>query len=76
MCNGLFPLLDLDSDSDSDSDSKPYAEHVSTYLDSDSVPFPIVSTWYRNLCPSPNPKPNLAMEISRKSAEEFYFLVT
>ena len=45
-----------------------YAEHVSTDSDSDSHPFPIVSAYYRNLCPSPspnpNPSPNPAMEIS------------
>ena len=35
--------------------------------DSDSDPFPIVSAWYRNLCPSPNPNPSPAMEISHQA---------
>ena len=62
---GLFEL----PDSDSDSDSKPYgyivyAEYVSTDSDSDLDPFPIVSAQYRNLCPTLNPNPSPAMEIS------------
>ena len=41
-----------------------YAEHVSTDLDSDLDPFPIVFVQYRNPSASPNPNPSSAMEIS------------
>ena len=41
-----------------------YAEHISTDLDSDLDPFPIVFVQYRNPSASPNPNPSSAMEIS------------
>ena len=47
-----------------------YAERVSTDLVSDLDPFPIVSVWYRNLCPSPSPNP--AVEI--KTFDTFVYL--